>query len=159
LLDCSYYLSSLSTTSRTPTPGGPVAGGAPGTSGPHDVTKGHRLKDPSVKVTHGDGTPVHQDPVPEIESSTAVDAVVSSVMGKATVGGSASLAGRMVRWSSFFNALDGDTTATAGADDDDADELEVILRHPILRAPGDASLSEAMGMAHWALNQAHDVLR
>jgi hypothetical protein len=38
------------------------------------------------------------------------------------------------------------------------EEPEVILRHPLFRAPGDASLDEAMGIAHWVLNQAHEVL-
>jgi hypothetical protein len=38
-------------------------------------------------------------------------------------------------------------------------EPEVILGHPTLRAPGDISLDEAMGTAHWALTQAQNVLR
>jgi hypothetical protein len=37
-------------------------------------------------------------------------------------------------------------------------EPEVILGHPMLRAPEDVSLNEAMGMAHWALTQAQNVL-
>jgi hypothetical protein len=37
-------------------------------------------------------------------------------------------------------------------------EPEVILGHSTLRAPGDVSLDEAMGMAHWALTQAQNVL-
>jgi hypothetical protein len=39
------------------------------------------------------------------------------------------------------------------------EEPKVILGHPILRAPGDVSLDEVMGMAHWAVNQAQGVLR
>jgi hypothetical protein len=45
-----------------------------------------------------------------------------------------------------------DATASVGADDDTIEEPEVILVHPILRAPMDVSLSEAMGTTHWALN-------
>jgi hypothetical protein len=52
----------------------------------------------------------------------------------------------------------GAATALVGADDDAAEELEVILGHPILRAPGDVSLSKAMGTTHWVLNQVHGVL-
>jgi hypothetical protein len=50
------------------------------------------------------------------------------------------------------------TTASAGADDDAIEELEVILGHPFLKASGDVSLFEAMGAAHWMLIQTHDVL-
>jgi hypothetical protein len=44
------------------------------------------------------------------------------------------------------------------ADDDSTVEPEVILGHPMLRAPGDVSFDEAMGMARWALTQAQNVL-
>jgi hypothetical protein len=37
-------------------------------------------------------------------------------------------------------------------------EPEVILGHPTLRAPGDLSLDEAIGTAHWAHTQAQNVL-
>jgi hypothetical protein len=50
-------------------------------------------------------------------------------------------------------------TTSVGANDDAIEEHEVILGHPILRAPRDVSLSEAMGTTHWALNQVHNVLR
>jgi hypothetical protein len=50
-------------------------------------------------------------------------------------------------------------TASTGADDNAVEEPEVILRHPGHRAPGDVSLSEVMGTTHFALNQAHNVLR
>jgi hypothetical protein len=50
------------------------------------------------------------------------------------------------------------TTASAGADDDAIEELEVILGHPFLKASGDVSLFKAMGAAHWMLIQTHDVL-
>jgi hypothetical protein len=52
----------------------------------------------------------------------------------------------------------GTTTALVGVDVAAAEEPEVILGHPALRAPGDVSLSEAMGMTHWSINQAHSVL-
>jgi hypothetical protein len=49
-------------------------------------------------------------------------------------------------------------TASMGTDDNTIEELEVIMGHPGLRAPRTVSLSEAMGMTHFVLNQAHDVL-
>jgi hypothetical protein len=55
-----------------------------------------------------------------------------------------------------------DTTTTNGAatvGDDDDDEVEVVMGHLGLRAPGDVSLSEAMSMAHVALCQVHGVLQ
>jgi hypothetical protein len=44
--------------------------------------------------------------------------------------------------------------STKAADDGGAVVPEVILGQPTLRAPGDVSLDEAMGTAHWALTQA-----
>jgi hypothetical protein len=52
-----------------------------------------------------------------------------------------------------------DASSLVGTDDIIRKELEAIFGHPPLRAPGDVSLDEAMGTAHWALNQAWDVLR
>jgi hypothetical protein len=48
----------------------------------------------------------------------------------------------------------GASSSTVAADDGAAVESKVILGHPTLRAPGDVSLDEAMGTAHWALTQA-----
>jgi hypothetical protein len=50
-------------------------------------------------------------------------------------------------------------TTSMGADDNVVEGLEVIMGHPGLRASGTVSLSEAMGTTHFALNQAHNVLR
>jgi hypothetical protein len=52
--------------------------------------------------------------------------------------------------------LEGDTNVTVEevAACDLAVLSEVILGHPTVRAPGDVSLDEAMGIAHWALTQA-----
>jgi hypothetical protein len=86
-----------------------------------------------------------------------MDAAVSSTMGEVTVGGFANLTGPMVGAPSSPPHM-GPTTAPTGDDDDVAEEPEVILGHLILRAPGDVSLSKAMGTTHWALNKAHDVL-
>jgi hypothetical protein len=44
--------------------------------------------------------------------------------------------------------------STKAADDGGAVVPEVILGQPMLRAPGDVSLNEAMGTAHWVLTQA-----
>jgi hypothetical protein len=46
-----------------------------------------------------------------------------------------------------------------GVDGNAIEEPEVIMGHPALRAHGTISLSEVMGTTHFALNQAHDVLR
>jgi hypothetical protein len=51
------------------------------------------------------------------------------------------------------------TTALMGVDGNAIEEPEVIMGHPALRAHGTISLSEVMGTTHFALNQAHDVLR
>jgi hypothetical protein len=49
--------------------------------------------------------------------------------------------------------------STVAADNDVAlVEPGVIMGHPMLRAPRDVSLDEAMGTAHWALTQAQNVL-
>jgi hypothetical protein len=50
------------------------------------------------------------------------------------------------------------SSSTEAADDGDGVEPEVILEHPMLMAPGDVSLDEAMGTAHWALTRAQNVL-
>jgi hypothetical protein len=50
-------------------------------------------------------------------------------------------------------------TTLTGINDNAVEEPEVIMGHPDLRASGTVSLSEGMGMAHFVLNQAHDVLR
>jgi hypothetical protein len=47
----------------------------------------------------------------------------------------------------------GASSSTEAADDGGAVEPEVILGHPMLRAPRDVSLDEAMGMDSWALTQ------
>jgi hypothetical protein len=124
----------VSSTGTTPTLGGSVTGGAPSTSGPQDVTEGHGLQDPSVQAAHGDRTLV-QESMPETELSTTADAVVSSVMGEAAISGFPGLAGLSAGAPSSPPWM-GAATALVGADDDAAEELEVILGHPILRAPG-----------------------
>jgi hypothetical protein len=53
----------------------------------------------------------------------------------------------------------GVATTSVVAGDDIVEEPEVILGHPLLRAPGDVSLDKAMGTAHWTLIQAQEVLR
>jgi hypothetical protein len=54
--------------------------------------------------------------------------------------------------------LGGASFSTEVADDSGAVEPKVILRHPTIRALGDASLDEAMDTAHWVLTQAQNVL-
>jgi hypothetical protein len=43
------------------------------------------------------------------------------------------------------------TAVVAG--DDIVEEFEVVQGHPLLRAPRDVSLGEAMGTTYWVLNQ------
>jgi hypothetical protein len=43
------------------------------------------------------------------------------------------------------------STTSTGTDDNAVEELEVIMGHPSLKAPGTVSLSEAMGPTHFAL--------
>jgi hypothetical protein len=52
----------------------------------------------------------------------------------------------------------GAASASAVDGDDVAEEPDVVHEHPLLRAPGDVSLDEAMGIAHWALSQAQEGL-
>jgi hypothetical protein len=54
-----------------------------------------------------------------------------------------------------------DTTIATGdatIGDGDSDELEVVTRHPRPWALEDVSLSEVMGVAHFTLCQAQEVL-
>jgi hypothetical protein len=48
----------------------------------------------------------------------------------------------------------GVSSSTEAVDDGGTVEPEVILGHPMLWAPGDVSLDEAMSTACWALTQA-----
>jgi hypothetical protein len=82
---------------------------------------------------------------------------VSSTMGGVAIGGPTGSIGPTVGEPSSPPQMVA-ATAPGGADDDAIEEPEVILGHPVLRAPEDVSLSKAMGMTHWALNQVHDML-
>jgi hypothetical protein len=95
--------------------------------------------------------------MPKTELRTTANVVVSSAMGEAAISGFLGLAGLSAGVPSSPPWM-GAATALVGADDDTAEELEVILGHPILRASGDVSLSKAMGTTHWVLNQVHGVL-
>jgi hypothetical protein len=52
----------------------------------------------------------------------------------------------------------GAASASVVNGDNIVEEPEVIHWHPLLRDPRGVSLDEAMGTAHWALNQAQEVL-
>jgi hypothetical protein len=140
----------VSTTNETPTPGGSIAGGAPSSSKTQDAAEDHGLQDPLAEASHGNGTPV-QEAVPEMDSITMVGATVSLAMCEVAVSGPTGLTGLTASAPSSPPQMAAATTSV-GADDDTIEEPEVILGHPILRAPGDVSLSEAMGTTHWALN-------
>jgi uncharacterized protein (DUF3084 family) len=49
-------------------------------------------------------------------------------------------------------------SSSTNADDDVAEELEVILGYPSIMAPRSVSLDEVVGTAHWALTQVQGVL-
>jgi hypothetical protein len=92
------------------------------------------------------------------DSTTAVVAAASLVMSEAAASDPATSTGPAAGAPSSPPQMAA-ATASTGADDNAVEEPEVILRHPGNRAPGDVSLSEVMGTTHFALNQAHNVLR
>jgi hypothetical protein len=53
----------------------------------------------------------------------------------------------------------GASSSTVAVNDGTAMESEVILGHPMLRAPRDVSLDGSTGTARWALTQAQNVPR
>jgi hypothetical protein len=77
--------------------------------------------------------------------------VASSTMGEVAVGGPVALTGLAVGAPSSPPHM---ATVTALMDDDEnaIEEPEVVMGHPGLRAPGDASLSEEMGTTHFVLH-------
>jgi hypothetical protein len=144
----SFYLSSVSSTSRTSTPGVHSRGSSQ-LWWPPRCHRGTQIQDPSVEATHGTETLV-QGPMPEAELGTRADVALSLAMGEVAVGSSAGLMGPFAGAPSSLPQM-GIVTALVGADDATIEEPEVVLGHPTLRASGDVSLSEAMGTAHWVL--------
>jgi hypothetical protein len=79
--------------------------------------------------------------------------VTAPMAGKVVVGSHAAPIGSSINVSSLQSQM-----APIGSSIDIMEEPEVVLGHPLLRAPGDVSLDETMSMTHGALNQAQDVL-
>jgi hypothetical protein len=166
---------SIPPSSRMPTSGRCNPVGAFGHPRPGDVAEDHSPKDPSVGAAHGGESPARDmptmagttatgdgSPAPELESeiemTVAVEAVSSSVVDEVEdQDPAASSSGPTVSLSSPQPQVAA-ASASTGAYDNITEEPEAVLGHPLLRAPGDVSLDEAMGTVRWALNQAQDVL-
>jgi hypothetical protein len=153
---------SVSSSGRSPPSGGSSIAGAPKAGGPQDTVEAHGSKGPTVGAVGGDWVPVSGaavavgvvalevvtgdgSPIPEVLPEGDINATV----GAMAVGDLAASIGPV-----------GGTSPSIAVGDDDVtmEEAGDILGHPI-RVLGDVSLDKAMGMARWALTQAHDVLR
>jgi hypothetical protein len=109
-----------------------------------------------VDAAHGVGGPA---PVPD---STADAAAVGTTLTMTELATKAPFLRTQSGGATPETVPEVDTTIATGATttgDDDDNELEVIMGHPGLRAPGNVSLSEEMGVAHFALCQAQEVLQ
>jgi hypothetical protein len=128
-------------------------------------------------AAHADGTPAPKGVLPTDTVTAATDEVVPGdgslapeavlVVTTSTAGGanaalSASVAAADGPASSSGTAAGAPSSPPWVAVNDNAikepvEEPKVILGHHPVRAPGDASLSNAMGTTHFALNQVHNV--
>jgi hypothetical protein len=99
------------------------------------------------------------DEIPASDTTTVAEAATSLVMSEEDAGDPTALTSLAAGAPSPPPPQMAAATTSAGADDNAVEEPEVIMGHPDLRAPGAVSLSEAMGMTHFMLNQVHDVLR
>jgi hypothetical protein len=161
LFDWDSSLCSLSSSSRMPTTRGSSTGGAPGADWAQEVIEDHGPQDSSDEVAHGDGAPTLDTTT--VAGAMAFEAVVgdgslSPEVGEVAIGIPAVSTGPSVCSSSPQPQMGAATTSTV-VDDDIVEEPEVILGHPLLRAPWDVSLDEAVGMARWVLDQAQNKLR
>jgi hypothetical protein len=124
---------------------------APRADGGQDAPKGADPQDSSIAAAGSDG-------VSALDTTTAVEAMASPTTIGAATGNSAASTG-LVASAPPSPPRMAVATASMGADDNAVEEPEVIMGHPGLEALGSVSLSEAMIMAHFVLNQVHDVLR
>jgi hypothetical protein len=104
----------------------------------------------------GDGSP-GPEAAPKVHTTTTAGAATPSMASEVVAGGRASSTDPSASTSPSSPRMAAGTTSV-GAGDVIPEEPKVILWHPLLRALGDVSLSRAMCMTHWALNQVHDVL-
>jgi hypothetical protein len=102
---------------------------------------------PILATTAAAGTAASKEVV-DVECLTPelVD-VTSPMMGEVAIESPVAPIGPLIGTSSLHPQM-GAATTLAIADDDIVEGPEVALGHPLLRAPGDVSLDEAMGMAH-----------
>jgi hypothetical protein len=107
----------------------------------------HSDRAPILATTAAAGTAASKEVV-DVWCPTPESIVVTSpMMGKVAIESPVTPIGPSIGASSLHPQT-GAATALAIADDDIVEEPEVALGHPLLRAPGDVSLDEAMGMAH-----------
>jgi hypothetical protein len=146
----------MPSSARLPPSGGPSITGASQVAEPQDIVEAQ----PSDEAVGGNGVPV-------TGAAIAAGATAQAAAGDGHPT-SEVLPGGATNVTTEEVAAD-DPTSSVGpsgdacfspemADDDGAVEHEVILGHPMLRAPGDVSLDEAMGTVRWALTQAQNVL-
>jgi hypothetical protein len=116
-----------------------------------------------AKAAHGTGTPV-SEPVPEAGTTSSASAATltdsadgvaphDDIVGMTAVGDSSTTTGSMARASSSAPQK-GVAANTLVANDD----VEVVIGHPNLRAPGSVSLPKAMSTIFTALHRVGDVL-
>jgi hypothetical protein len=133
----------------SPAPEAVVGGERPAPKATPEVAARDRSPAPEVmvsEVTAGD-----KSPAPKVVPDAVKDAAASSLAHETTASGPASSCSLAV----------GTTSSgphAAAATDTAVEEPAMVLGHPILRAPSDVSLDEAMGTARWVLSQARDVL-
>jgi hypothetical protein len=136
LICCRSLNSCVMPTSQCSRGGGATGGGGP--------------RDPVADVANGDG-----DPAPEPDPAAGTVAVGASLtMTKLGAEVSSSQTQQGAATPKIVPEV-GTTAATGAATsgDGDDDELEVVTRHPRLRAPGGVSLSEVISAAYLALRQ------
>jgi hypothetical protein len=114
-------------------------------------------------VVHVDGTPVPEEVLPMDTATAATDEVVpddGSPAPEAVSEVNTSITGGVdAATSASVAPVDGPTSLFGPvAFEEPVEEPEVILGHLPVGAPGDVSLSDAMGMTHFMLNQVHNVL-
>jgi hypothetical protein len=147
---------SVPSSGRSPPSGGPNVIGAAQVVEPQDSVEA-QLSDEAVG---GDGVLVSSAAVAVgVVTQVATNGV--SLASEVLRGGATNVTTEEVATddpASLASLSGGTCFSTVATDDGGAMEPEVILGHPTLRAPGDVSLDEAMGTAHWTLTQAQNVL-
>jgi hypothetical protein len=147
---------------RSPPSRGPSIECAPQAVGPQDTIEAHGSRGPSDGAAGGDKVPV-------FDAANAAAAAAQVTIGDGSMApevlpeGDTNVTAKEVATANpaaLTGPAEGAFPSTAAADDDVVmEEPGVILGHPTLRAPGDVSLDDTLGMARWVLTQAQNVLR